>query len=351
MCPSTSDTYDILSGKGDSAFVRFMNSKRTCKRLLKSFSLKSLYIIKYIIKNNTLKKMATSNSGTVNIAVYVTLERKVDRNILSFIVQDEYHLKKLAVGAYSLNILHTQLLNNLIEYDCKVISCGDFVICHNYSEHNNGLNVILFNTKPTILKKESCIFKIIYPTTRLSSTTTTTTTTNGHGNNNKMMQGHRNTFSQRSSKSDNDSVTLINVPIANGNEHGDESSLNVSTHAVALDERTTSDRSTSRPSSRTNVRGTTRESSGSPASEGITRTDSVQQSKHHQLFVDTFRNNDDDDDDSGSDAGDPGSKQSVRRETDSDIEYDADANDNDMETDDVDDELVPPIKRQKFNDA
>lgn len=105
--------------------------------------------------------MTASNSGTVNISVYVTLDQQDNDNILSFIVQDEYHLKKLAIGAYSLNILDTQLLNNLWRQHCVTISCGDYVICHNFTERRN-LNVILFNTRPTILKKGNCIFKIVY---------------------------------------------------------------------------------------------------------------------------------------------------------------------------------------------
>ncbi|AHH82654.1 TLP-20 [Buzura suppressaria nucleopolyhedrovirus] len=105
--------------------------------------------------------MTANNSGTVNILVYATLDQQDDDNILSFIVQDEYHLKKLAIGAYSLNILDTRLLNNLWRYHCATISCGNYVICHNFTEDGN-LNVILFNTRPTILKKGVCIFKIIY---------------------------------------------------------------------------------------------------------------------------------------------------------------------------------------------
>lgn len=107
--------------------------------------------------------MATNNSGTVNIAVYVTLDKEKDKSVLSFIVQDEYHLKKLAVGAYNLNILDTQHLKS-IPFSTAIlntIACGDYVVCHNFTEHSH-LNAILFNTKPTILKKGSSIFKIVY---------------------------------------------------------------------------------------------------------------------------------------------------------------------------------------------
>nr|AGE61789.1 hypothetical protein [Chrysodeixis chalcites nucleopolyhedrovirus] len=107
--------------------------------------------------------MATNNSGTVDIAVYVTLDKENDENILSFIVQDEYHLKKLAVGAYNLNILDTQLLAKLIQNQSRssTIVGGDYVVVYNFNMSNN-LNVILFNIKPTILKKGACIFKIVY---------------------------------------------------------------------------------------------------------------------------------------------------------------------------------------------
>ncbi|ACO53523.1 TLP-20 [Euproctis pseudoconspersa nucleopolyhedrovirus] len=143
-----------------------MYSVTTLSRLSNSFSLKSLYNIKCIIKKITLNNMATNNSGTVDISVYTILDKDIndcDKKVLSFIVQDEYHLKKLAIGAYTLNILDTQLLSDLMERDCVTVSCGDFVVCHNFTELANcGLNVILFNIKPTILKKGVCIFKIIY---------------------------------------------------------------------------------------------------------------------------------------------------------------------------------------------
>ncbi|AIZ48642.1 ac82 [Agrotis segetum nucleopolyhedrovirus B] len=106
--------------------------------------------------------MATSNSGTVDISVHVTLDKEADKNVLSFIVREEYHLKKLAVGAYSLNILDTQLLNDLAQRACNTIACGNYVIVYNFTENSNKINVILFNTKPTILKKGNCIFKLIY---------------------------------------------------------------------------------------------------------------------------------------------------------------------------------------------
>ncbi|AAZ38255.1 ORF-89 [Agrotis segetum nucleopolyhedrovirus A] len=106
--------------------------------------------------------MATSNSGTVDISVHVTLDKEADKSVLSFIVREEYHLKKLAVGAYSLNILDTQLLNDLARKSCATIACGDYVIAYNFTENSNKINVILFNIKPSVLKKGKCIFKLIY---------------------------------------------------------------------------------------------------------------------------------------------------------------------------------------------
>ncbi|AXS67731.1 tlp-20 [Cryptophlebia peltastica nucleopolyhedrovirus] len=107
--------------------------------------------------------MAHNNNGTMDIACYVSLDKTDHENILSFIVQDEYHLKKLPVGAYHLKILDTQLLapltENLVNY--QTVTCGDYVVSHNFNEENN-LNTILFNIKPLVLKKNCCIFKIKY---------------------------------------------------------------------------------------------------------------------------------------------------------------------------------------------
>jgi hypothetical protein len=106
--------------------------------------------------------MATNSSNTVDISVHVTIDKEANKNILSFIVREEYHLKKLAVGAYSLNILDTQLLNDLAKRTCTVTACGDYVIVYNFTENSNKINVILFNIKPSVLKKGGCIFKLTY---------------------------------------------------------------------------------------------------------------------------------------------------------------------------------------------
>ncbi|WBB27222.1 AC82-like protein [Mythimna sequax nucleopolyhedrovirus] len=126
--------------------------------------------------------MATNNSNTVDISVHVTLDKEANKNILSFIVREEYHLKKLAVGAYSLNILDTQLLNDLAQRAGTTIACGDYVICFNFTENSNKINVILFNIKPTVLKKGGCIFKIVY-----DDKTTTSINNNNNNNNNNIV--------------------------------------------------------------------------------------------------------------------------------------------------------------------
>lgn len=107
--------------------------------------------------------MAINSNGTVDIATYVVQDREPEKNIitLSFVVQDEYHLKKLAVGAYCVNILDTRLLSNLHNKQCATIACGYFVVTYNQNE-TGGINAILLNTRPTILKKGSCLFKICY---------------------------------------------------------------------------------------------------------------------------------------------------------------------------------------------
>ncbi|QEI03676.1 hypothetical protein [Rachiplusia nu nucleopolyhedrovirus] len=139
-----------------------MYSVMTFNRFSNSRSSYSVYIDKYIIENITIKKMATNSSGTVDISVYVTLDKEEDKNILSFIVQDEYHLKKLAVGAYNINILETQIISKFYDYkQHSIVACGDYVVLYNFNLYKN-LNVILFNIKPIVLKKGGCIFKIIF---------------------------------------------------------------------------------------------------------------------------------------------------------------------------------------------
>ncbi|AXU41526.1 TLP-20 [Alphabaculovirus altermyunipunctae] len=105
--------------------------------------------------------MATNNNATVDIAVYVSMDKNDrNRNVLSFIVQDECHLKKLAIGAYALKILDTKLLQSLEERKCNVLSGGDYVIVYNING-SNSINAILFNKNPIKLHKGMCLFKII----------------------------------------------------------------------------------------------------------------------------------------------------------------------------------------------
>lgn len=120
--------------------------------------------------------MATNSSATVDIAVYVSLDKRDAKNILSFIVQDECHLKKLAIGAYSLNILDTQLLKSLGEYECTTVTCGEYLVSYNINEAG-GINAILFNKSPAKLKKGACVFKIVCEQRKRS--------TNDHGANSK----------------------------------------------------------------------------------------------------------------------------------------------------------------------
>nr|AMO27759.1 TLP-20 [Lymantria dispar multiple nucleopolyhedrovirus]QDE14945.1 ac82 [Lymantria dispar multiple nucleopolyhedrovirus] len=143
-----------------------MYSSVTFTRRSNSFSSKSLYIIRYNIKNITTRIMAANSSDTVNIAAYVTLDKEEFRHTLSFIVQDEYHLKKLTVGAYNINVLDTRLLDGLLEKRCYTIVCGNYNVIYNFTQEKT-LRVILFNASPIVLKKHSCIFKIVVPSNKM----------------------------------------------------------------------------------------------------------------------------------------------------------------------------------------
>ncbi|QHB21736.1 TLP-20 [Artaxa digramma nucleopolyhedrovirus] len=298
--------------------------------------------------------MATSNSGTVDISVYATLDKRDNnQNVLSFIVQDEYHLKKLAVGAYTLNILDTQLLNKLIDRDCVTVSCGDFVICYNFTERQNcGLNVILFNTKPTILKKGICIFKMIY------------------------YDGDEKKINSSSSSSDKDDKT-----------DGDDVSCK-ELNSKFLSNRQTCSRSQSGDISTTT---TTQEQQQQPQQfhdlsikphqiqKNLNKNDAIDSKSNENLFRKTFCVNSavdsqttnesdvdasDEDDDDGTNSFEEDEENYEKNSNDSDgsstavkataIKHEhfaadsAFANDRDR---DHDDKLCPPIKKQKFDDG
>ncbi|AKC91690.1 tlp [Lambdina fiscellaria nucleopolyhedrovirus] len=110
--------------------------------------------------------MATNNSGTDSIAVRVTVDKSNDNenSVLLFVVQDEYHLKKLTVGAYDIRVTNAQTLIELSRNPTRnslIVTCDDYVICHNFTETPNAINFLLLNKKPLILKKGKCMFKLV----------------------------------------------------------------------------------------------------------------------------------------------------------------------------------------------
>ena len=124
--------------------------------------------------------MTTNNNGTVDIAVDVNLTDENDKKVLSFIVQDECHLKKLAIGAYAINVIDSnKILNKLLNDNDhvlnKIVACGEFLIACNENE-SNGINAILFNKSCVTLKKGVCIFKIHYKKATSTVTEGTITT-------------------------------------------------------------------------------------------------------------------------------------------------------------------------------
>jgi hypothetical protein len=176
--------------------------------------------------------MATNNN--VDIAVYVISDQKDNKNILSFIVQDEYHLKKLTVGAYNLNILETQLLSNLSSVHCNVIACGDYVVVFNVTD-SNRLNAILFNAKPTILKKGSCLFKIEH---RIGCGDTADSNVKQISNKMPTSELHNNFSAPNISSVSPNDVTKTNSDLFLATFGNNENGLNRNT-AVAADESTT----------------------------------------------------------------------------------------------------------------
>ncbi|AGE89928.1 telokin-like protein-20 [Spodoptera littoralis nucleopolyhedrovirus] len=124
--------------------------------------------------------MTTNNNGTVDIAVDVSLSDDNDKKVLSFIVQDECHLKKLAIGAYAINVIDSnKILNKLLNDGShrldKIVACGEFLIACNENE-SNSINAILFNKNCVTLKKGVCIFKIHYKKAASTVTDGTITT-------------------------------------------------------------------------------------------------------------------------------------------------------------------------------
>ncbi|ANF29708.1 tlp20 [Catopsilia pomona nucleopolyhedrovirus] len=110
--------------------------------------------------------MANINNTTADIVVRVAFDSDSGKNdtvVLSFMIEDEYHLKKLSVGAYAIKVISSPHLKHLYKnhYYLSTISCGKYTILCNLVENGEyDINAIMFNHAETKLIKNDVLFKI-----------------------------------------------------------------------------------------------------------------------------------------------------------------------------------------------
>lgn len=101
--------------------------------------------------------MANINNTTPDIIVNVIINKN-DTNLLDFIIEDEYHLKKVSIGAHVIKINKSSEIKRLYDNHYSVISCGDYVILCNLTQDDN-IKVLMFNCAENKLNKNDVLFQ------------------------------------------------------------------------------------------------------------------------------------------------------------------------------------------------
>lgn len=81
--------------------------------------------------------------------------------MLNFVIGDEYHLKKLGIGAHIIKVTTSPFLKRLHNEKYNVVSCGNYVILFNLTDKKeDDVVAILFNCLETKLCKNNVLFQI-----------------------------------------------------------------------------------------------------------------------------------------------------------------------------------------------
>lgn len=105
--------------------------------------------------------MASINNTTPDIVVNAIRDAD-EPDVINFVIENEYYLKKLSVGAHVVKVQSSPILHDLY-YNCcsPPMSCDNYVILYNLTDNSQyDIKVLLFNYAVEKLNKEKILFSI-----------------------------------------------------------------------------------------------------------------------------------------------------------------------------------------------
>ncbi|UZE89745.1 TLP-20 [Parapoynx stagnalis nucleopolyhedrovirus] len=108
--------------------------------------------------------MANINSTMPDIVVVNAVKNAYDSNIIDFVIENEYYLKKLSVGAHVIKVQSSPILKDLYTTNVcyyPAISYDNYIIEYNLTDNSEyDLKVILLNYGADKLIKGEKLFSI-----------------------------------------------------------------------------------------------------------------------------------------------------------------------------------------------
>nr|AFN21184.1 hypothetical protein Bmnpvindiagp070 [Bombyx mori nucleopolyhedrovirus]QWC64837.1 hypothetical protein [Bombyx mori nucleopolyhedrovirus] len=103
--------------------------------------------------------MANTSNITPDIIVNAQINSE-DENVLDFIIEDEYYLKKRGVGAHIIKVASSPQLRLLYKNAYSAVSCGNYsILCNLVQNGEYDLNAIMFNCAEIKLNKGQMLFQ------------------------------------------------------------------------------------------------------------------------------------------------------------------------------------------------
>nr|CAA50545.1 unnamed protein product [Autographa californica nucleopolyhedrovirus] len=103
--------------------------------------------------------MASMSNITPDIIVNAQINSE-DENVLDFIIEDEYYLKKRALAAHIIKVASSPQLRLLYKNAYSTVSCGNYgVLCNLVQNGEYDLNAIMFNCAEIKLNKGQMLFQ------------------------------------------------------------------------------------------------------------------------------------------------------------------------------------------------
>nr|WRK23051.1 hypothetical protein [Bombyx mori nucleopolyhedrovirus]WRK23189.1 hypothetical protein [Bombyx mori nucleopolyhedrovirus]WRK23465.1 hypothetical protein [Bombyx mori nucleopolyhedrovirus]WRK23603.1 hypothetical protein [Bombyx mori nucleopolyhedrovirus]WRK23741.1 hypothetical protein [Bombyx mori nucleopolyhedrovirus] len=103
--------------------------------------------------------MANTSNITPDIIVNAQINSE-DENVLDFIIEDEYYLKKRGVGAHIIKVASSPQLRLLYKNAYSTVSCGNYsILCNLVQNGEYDINAIMFNCAEIKLNKGQMLFQ------------------------------------------------------------------------------------------------------------------------------------------------------------------------------------------------